>query len=57
MKMKAIKPLKEKGFKKTSLKKKPLRYAVTPPWMVGASGMIETRTTSKPLPTKWTKRT
>jgi hypothetical protein len=28
MKMKAIKPLKEKGFKKSSLKKKPLRYAV-----------------------------
>jgi hypothetical protein len=49
MKIKAIKPLKVKDFQKSPLKKKPPGYAGTPPWMVGASGMIETRTTSRLL--------
>lgn len=49
MKIRAIKPLKVKDFQKSPLKKKPPLYARTPPWMVVASGMIETRTTSKPL--------
>ena len=49
MKIKAIKPLKVKDFQKSPLKKKHPGYAGTPTWMVGASGMIETRTISEPL--------